>query len=210
MDPTPPPLDAVLVLAGGESRRLGRPKAWIDWDGRPLLARVVDRLADLAPEALVVGRPGQELPETPARRVDDDRPGEGPLAGLATGLGNVEDRLGPRALVAVSACDHPFADPELFRALATALGDADVALPRHEGRVHGLQGVWRAGLAEACDVALERGDRRVLAAVDATSLRIVEAGDLPGRIDLGRALLNVNDSGDLERARSAGRGSGGA
>lgn len=200
---SPPRITAIVVLAGGESRRLGRPKAWIDWGGEPLLARIVRRLGPLAPgEVVVAARAGQSLPPTDARRVDDRREGAGPLAGLAAALAEVADRRGPDAAVAVSACDHPFADPALFRALSHRMGTAAVAVPRLEGRLHVLQAVWRARLGEACERALERGERRVRSVVDGVSSAIVDPDSMPPEIDLRRALLNVNDSDDLARARA--------
>lgn len=197
---------AVVILAGGESRRLGRSKASLDWEGEPLLARIVRRLAPLAPgEVVVAARPDQPLPETAARRVADRRPGAGPLAGLSVALGDVARRHGPDAVVAVSACDHPFVEPALFRALSDQIGDADLAVLRFEGRLHVLQAVWRAGLGAECERALAVGERRVRAVLDRTRTRVVDPIELPERIDLALALLNVNDSDDLARARDFAR-----
>lgn len=205
--PASPLPGAVVVLAGGESRRLGSPKAWIDWDGEPLLARILRRLEPLAPgEAVVAARPDQPLPETTARRVDDRRAGAGPLAGLAVALGDVAARLGPEVPVAVSACDHPFADPGLFRALGRLLGDADLVVPSHAGRLHVLQAIWRARMGIECERALADGERRVRTVLDRARVRIVELDQLTGAFDPGRALLNVNDSADLARARALEEG----
>lgn len=204
-DPLPPEkvaIDAVLVLAGGASRRLGRAKAWLDWDGETLLARVTRRLTPLADHVVVAARPGQRLPHGPWTLVEDALPGAGPLAGLAAGLGRIaeEDRA---ARVAVAACDYPFADPTLFRALAGH--DAAVVLPRHAGHLHPLQAVWRARLGTACAAALGRGDRRVRSVVDTAGGTVVEAAAIPG-VDPARALLNVNDPGTLARARALDAG----
>src|SRR5947208_3859822 len=54
---------ALLILAGGKSSRMGRPKAWLPFHGQPMLARVLDRLAPLFEERVVVRAPRQELPE---------------------------------------------------------------------------------------------------------------------------------------------------
>src|SRR5205823_13441144 len=76
----------VVILAGGRSSRMGRPKAWLDFDGVPLLQRIINRLEASFSHFLVVAAPGQELPRTAARVVYDEQPGEGPLGGLVVGL----------------------------------------------------------------------------------------------------------------------------
>ena len=100
-------IDAVLVLAGGEGRRLGGPKAWLDWSGEPLLGRVVRRLSPLSDRVVVAARSGQRLPDGPWERVDDAIADAGPLAGVAAGLTALS---GPGAALraAVCACDADF------------------------------------------------------------------------------------------------------
>src|SRR5437764_557611 len=84
---------ALVVLAGGQSSRMGRPKAWLPFRGQPMLARVLGRLAPLFTEQIVVRAPGQELPAVAARFVEDEAPGQGPVAGLAAGLAAVSQTL---------------------------------------------------------------------------------------------------------------------
>src|SRR5438105_9533019 len=97
---------SVIILAGGRSSRMGEPKAWLDFGGEPLLARVVGRLREAFPEFVVVAAPGQELPEVGAARVEDEHPGEGPLGGMIAGL-----RAVTRPLALVLSCDVPFVSP---------------------------------------------------------------------------------------------------
>ncbi|MGH7550553.1 MAG: molybdenum cofactor guanylyltransferase [Gemmatimonadota bacterium] len=195
-------IDAVVVLAGGEGRRLGGPKAWLGWGGRPLLLHLVERLAALSrAPPVVVGTPGMELPPGSYARVDDARIGEGPLAGLAAGLGAVE-AIDVGARVAVCACDCPFVGPELFRFLAGVDPQAKVVVPKFGDHLHPLIAIWRAGTAAACRRALERGERRVLAALEELAPRVVPAEEFPAGFDLARTLFNLNDRRDLLRARS--------
>ena len=195
-------IDAVLVLAGGEGRRLGGPKAWLEWQEMPLLLHLLGRLGGLAdrPPLVAAGR-GMELPAGAYDRVDDDPPGAGPLGGLAAGLSVLEKTM-PEARVAVAACDGPFTVPRLFRFLAGAAPKADVVLPEHAGRLHPLAAVWRAWAAGACRRALERGERRVFAALADLDHVVVSSGDFPVGLDPDRILLNLNDRSDLLRARS--------
>ena len=62
-------MPAGIVLAGGRSRRMGTPKAWLDWHGTTLLRRACGIVArGTSGPVIVVRAPGQELPELPARR----------------------------------------------------------------------------------------------------------------------------------------------
>jgi molybdopterin-guanine dinucleotide biosynthesis protein A len=195
-------IDAVLVLAGGEGRRLGGPKAWLEWQGTPLLLHLLERLSGLAaPPPLVAAPHGTTLPRGPYRRVYDVVPAAGPLGGLAAGLGVLETSF-PEALVAVAACDTPFSDPRLFRFLAEVAPGADVVLPEHAGRLHPLASVWRARAAGACRRSFEGGERRLLAPLDDLKHVVVPSADFPTGLDPERILLNLNDRSDLLRARS--------
>src|SRR6266705_5347373 len=97
----------LLVLAGGESRRMGRPKAWIEVprsQGDTVLLRyVVERLAPAFSEVMVsFAQPEQMEQHLPYRVVFDRKPAAGPLAGLESGL--ISSR---HDLVFAVACDMP-------------------------------------------------------------------------------------------------------
>ncbi|MGH9476287.1 MAG: GTP 3',8-cyclase MoaA [Terriglobales bacterium] len=101
------------ILAGGHSSRMGRSKAWLDWQGQPLLAHMVAlaRAAGAGPIA-VVAPPDVELPPiSGACRLHDVVAARGPLGGLLAAL-----RWQPRALVL--ACDLPHLSPVFLRWLA--------------------------------------------------------------------------------------------
>ena len=102
------------MLAGGRSSRMGTDKAWLDWHGVPLVVHVARAVtAAVQGRVVVVGAPGQDLP--PGLDVlRDPQAHQGPVAGLATGLGAL---LEERAFVC--GCDQPFAHSvigELLRA----------------------------------------------------------------------------------------------
>jgi molybdopterin-guanine dinucleotide biosynthesis protein A len=188
----------LLVLAGGQSRRMGRDKATLEWEGTPLLLHVIDRLAPIAAQVWVAARPGQTLPVGEYKRVDDARPGEGPLAGLSRGLAAIA-REGNTSAVAVAACDYPHADPALFPALLAASPHAPAIVPLLDGRAHPLLAIWRSDLAPACERALARGARRVREVLDEVGAMEIDARKLLGDA-AERAFQNVNDPDALKKA----------
>lgn len=149
-----------VVLAGGRSSRMSRPKADLEWHGSTLLRRVVGLAARGAGGPVVVVRaPGQALPALPAdvEVVDDEVAGRGPLQGLAAGLA----ALSARAEVAfVCATDLPFLHPAYVGRVLAGLGAADVALPTVGGFRQPLAAAYRTSLATRAQRLLAAGSSR--------------------------------------------------
>ena len=120
----PPPLVPTLigmsqflgaVLTGGRSTRMGEDKAAVEIAGRPMSAWVTSALRSSIPGAdrlIVLGRnPLGEIPNL------QDRPGDGPLSGLAA-LADLPEDFGPTPdAVLLVAVDHPWVRPTTLRAL---------------------------------------------------------------------------------------------
>lgn len=183
---------AGVVLAGGASSRMGRDKALVEIDGRPMIVHVAEALSDggCSPvwcqggDPVGLGRLGFEVVP------DDDtgRPGRsGPIAAIATALAN-----SPATMVVVAACDLPDLTGDLVRSLVRVSMDSGaVAVATNAGRRH-LVAAWpTASLAElvrAIDqgVASYAGALAELGAVDVEVpsgvVRNVNLpSDLPGR-----------------------------
>src|SRR5437764_5768651 len=79
---------AGIVLCGGQSSRMGRPKAWLPFVGETMLGREVRLLGTVVSPVVVVAAPDQEVPPLPSGVlvVRDPQRGRGPLQGLAAGL----------------------------------------------------------------------------------------------------------------------------
>jgi len=123
-------VDTALILAGGSSRRFGRPKALEVVAGTTIVERVVEAVAPFAGE-VVVSIAEAPLAETLRRLlptaafVIDRRQGKGPIEGIIRGI---EVARGERLLVA--PCDAPLLQPELYRLLLASLGAHDAAVPK--------------------------------------------------------------------------------
>src|SRR5688572_9235121 len=130
-------LAAGIVLCGGKSSRMGRPKAWLPFGPEVLLQRVVRVVRAVLDPVVLVAAPGQDLPALPENVViaRDDREFLGPLNGLATAL----DPLAGRAeAVYLSSCDVPFLRPAFVRRVVEGLADGDVCVPDVGGHRHPL------------------------------------------------------------------------
>lgn len=140
---------AGVVLTGGRSSRMGRPKAALEWHGSTLLYRITALMARTVDgPVVVVGAPGQELPELPpgVEVVTDPVQGLGPLQGIGVGLAAVADRA-PVAFVC--STDMPLLHPAFVERVLHALDAPDVvvALPHTGGHRQPLAAAYRTALA---------------------------------------------------------------
>jgi molybdopterin-guanine dinucleotide biosynthesis protein A len=200
-------ISAGVVLAGGQSSRMGRPKAALEWHGSTLLRRTAQIMARATSGPVVVVRAaGQDLPELPAGVLvaDDPREGRGPLHGIAAGLAALTGRAD---LAFVSSTDLPFLHPAFIRRVLGVLAeseDTDVALPVARGYKQPLAAGYRVSLAETAE-RLVKDDRlrpaflfeqcRVRTLDDAELLRGPVLAALDPELD---SVLNVNTPAEPE------------
>jgi molybdenum cofactor guanylyltransferase len=202
---------AGVVLAGGRSSRMGRPKAALEWHGSALLSRTVGILARATGGPVVVVRAsGQDLPELPEHTlvVDDPRDGRGPLQGIAAGLAALAGRADTAF---VSATDLPFLHPAFIRRVLRALAEreeTDVALPVAAGYPQPLAAAYRVRLAPTAERLVKEDRLRPAFLFDQCAVERLDDGALRADALLAAldpdldSLLNVNTQADYEQARA--------
>jgi len=163
--------ESAIVLCGGRSSRMGRPKAWLPWRGQPMVAHVVSRLREVVRDVVVVTSRDLDLPPIDARVVRDRRTGLGPLAGICEGLGHVEGEL-----AFVSGTDAPYLSA---RFVSTLLGVGGPAAPRSAAAVETLAAVYPRSGVERGRALLAAGKRRPLFLLEAVGYRSVPVEQLP-------------------------------
>ncbi len=195
-----PPFDAV-ILAGGDSTRMGRDKAGLEVEGRPLLARQIDLVRGLGPdEVFISGRREGDYHAFGCPVVRDAEAGVGPLAGLAAAW---EASRAP--LLLVLAVDLPRMNRTVLASLLAACSAERGAVARVAGRVEPLVAVYPRAAAARVRELLAAGRR----AAGELAARCAQAG-LVGWVDLpaaqAAAFLNWNRPEDLPDPPAAAAG----
>jgi molybdenum cofactor guanylyltransferase len=190
---------------------MGRDKASLEWDGRPLVVSVCERVAAAVDgPVVVVTAAGQSLPSLPARvEIAEDLVADrGPLEGLRSGL----TALAARAELAfVTSVDAPHLRSELIQALVRQLGDADAAMPATGGLAHPLTAVYRTSLLGLVTELLDTGERRARAVGERCQTIFVSRETLLEDSALRavdpelRSLSDVDTPADLDAAVAATR-----
>jgi molybdenum cofactor guanylyltransferase len=182
----------LLVLAGGESRRMGRSKPWIEVGNTVLLRYVVERLASTFSEVLVsFSEPEQMEQHVPYRVVFDRKQNAGPLAGLEAGLMGAKHQV----LFAV-ACDMPYVTHGAAEMAVAAARNCDAAIPRHDGLFEPVCGAYRKTALPSIVGALDAGQFTAHDVVENLDVTWLEGLD-PAQFE------SLNTPADLERFHAA-------
>lgn len=194
-----------FVLAGGQSRRMGRDKTQIPWSSGTLLTRAVGALKEIASEVLIVGTVKSASAAVVA--IADLFPERGPMAGIHAALKhtNTDWNL-------ILAVDLPLVSPELLGFIAGRCPNASglAVVPKVSGRLQPLCAAYHRDLVAEIERAIATDDlsihrllERLSTGIMGTSgdIRIIEDEELVAQGFNTEVLINVNTPEDLERAR---------
>jgi molybdopterin-guanine dinucleotide biosynthesis protein A len=193
-------IPAAVILCGGASQRMGRPKAWLPFGHERMLERVVRLAGTVARPIVVVAAADQVLPElgVDVAVVRDPAPGRGPLQGLAAGLGALADSV---ELVYATATDVPFLEPRWIGRLVELSDGYDLVIPFVGGYHHPLAALYRRHTVLPAIEGLLIEDRlRLSILVDAVKTRVVDESEMKSVDPELQTLRNLNSPEDYARA----------
>ncbi len=193
--PDPRPLASAIILAGGKSSRMGRPKALLPFDGEPLIAHTVHTLGRLFGDIVVVAAPEQKLPPLPVTLVRDEIAYRGPVGGIYYGLQAARTEVS-----FVTSCDAPFLNLALIAHLLSQITDCDVVVPHWQDRLQPLHAVYHRSVAPLLQAQLERGELRPIFLYQKVRTREVGAEELRRFDPEGLSFRNLNSPEDYQAA----------
>lgn len=183
-----------LVLAGGQSRRMGRDKSFLSYRGVPLFERAARTLDGVCKE-VYISCTDPDLYRTCGRPVlGDTYGGRGPLDGIAAAL-----KMGD---LMVLAADLPLIPLDFLNVLPQVIGEADGALFWEGERVEPLAAFYRQRTVGRALKVLESPDRSVRAWLKRLSLKRLSVADIQPWDE--RIFLNVNDPESYEHLIRSG------
>lgn len=188
----------VCVQAGGASSRMGEDKALKPFLGRPLIQRVIDRLSPIADEVIVTTNRPADYAFLNLRLFPDLKPDRGALGGLYTAAASAS-----HPIVAVVACDMPFASARLIEGMSRLLveKEADVVITKSDEGYEPLHAVYRrATCLPAIEAAIEADQWKVIAWFPQVRVVELSAEEVKSFDPQGLAFWNVNTPEEFARA----------
>ena len=186
-----------IVLAGGGGKRLGTDKAFLEIGGQVLIEGIVEKMARIGDEVIIVTNSPQRYGHLEARVVGDVYPGKGALGGMYSGLKAARNH---HSLVV--ACDMPFLDLKLLRYMILLSPGQDVVIPRVGGLTEPLHAIYSKQCLQPIERVLAGGGGRIIDFFPEVRVRYIEEQEIKLFDPQCLSFFNINTPADLEKARS--------
>jgi molybdopterin-guanine dinucleotide biosynthesis protein A len=183
-----------LILAGGDSRRMGQDKAALVLDGESLLDRVSTTIQQIFFKTIISVR--QLRSEVKVQQVCDELPGNGPLAGLIAGLAQAETPW-----VFAVACDMPFVTADVVIHLAALRNGFQAVVPMVGGYPQPLAAFYAVSTLETMRESMAAGDRSLLGVLMKLQVRYVSEAELREFDPQLRSFFDLDTPQDFQAAQ---------
>ena len=187
-----------LILAGGDSRRMGQDKAGLMLDGKSLLERVTATMQQIFPNVIVSVRRLRGEVDLP--QVCDEHEASGPLAGLIAGLAQVDTPW-----VFAVACDMPFVSTRVVEHLAGCRGKFQAVVPVVGGYEQPLAAFYAKSTLEAMRASLAAGDRSLRGSLEKLEVNYVSEAELLAADPQLRSFFDLDTPQDFQAAQIQNR-----
>jgi len=172
-----------IIMAGGESQRMGTDKRLLLIGGQTMIEKVRDQLCGRFKRIIISANDPEKLRFLGLEVVPDRFPRQGPLMGIASALEASKSELN-----FVVACDIPHIDIHLVEQMLAEAesGGADVVIPvTSGGRIEPLFAVYRRSVLEAANSVLASGKRRISDLFDLCKVKYVtlSEADVPANLN---------------------------
>lgn len=190
---------SIVIQSGGQSSRMGEEKGLVSFCDKPLIQNVLERVAHLGDEVIIVTNKPELYKFLGIKTVTDIYENYGALAGLHSGLSHATYDL-----VINLACDIPYVDPSLVAFLVDELKQnpqADVVIPKTELGFEPMQAVYRKSRClPAVELMINKGKRRMISWFDLVTVQEINEPKLRSFDKDLKTFLNLNSKHDLQLA----------
>lgn len=167
-----------IILAGGESRRFGSPKALARLKGQYFIEYAIQSLEGFTMENVIISHSTitSELKKVTSLPVIEDVPefkGKGPLAGLATGMNYLQSDW-----YIILPCDTPTMTKAVITSLVEHINeDVDAIIPVVNGRIQPLIGLYHSRVLDKVNKLLESDQYKMMKLLDQVKVKSIDFED---------------------------------
>ncbi len=183
---------SAVILAGGNSIRMGENKAFLHINGVPIITRIYTLLEELFEEIIIVTNHKDLFRDFNSKIHADLIPNKGALGGLYTGIffSNFQHAF-------CVACDMPFLKRALIEFLVSKVIDEDAIIPRTADGLQPLHAIYSKNCLEAMSKIIEQNKQRIIDFYDFVRVKILDEKEFLHLDPCRESFINVNTPEEL-------------
>jgi molybdopterin-guanine dinucleotide biosynthesis protein A len=178
-----------IILAGGQSKRMGTDKGLIGLSGKPLISYAIDTLSGICGEILISAN-DDAYNSFGLKVVPDLMTGQGPMGGIYSCMKAVKTKY-----VIVLSCDMPFVDKQIIDLLLTGKNHYQAVLPGHKGFMQPVCALYNSEILPIIEHHLFSGKLKLAGFIEMLNHKIVEIS-----YEDEYKLLSINTKSELLEA----------
>ncbi len=189
---------AALVLAGGDSKRFGYPKAFLNFNGKLIIDHIIESLSRCFADIIVVTHLPERLQHLEVKTTKDliDIPSKSSLRGLHAGL-SVSDFT----YNFVIACDMPFVNLDFIKYMYFAKDGHDVVVPEIDGYLQPLYAFYKRNCVDIIEENLYSGRFKITEFFKKVKVRYIDTEEINRFDPEQKMFFNINTSEDYQQAQ---------
>lgn len=185
-----------VILAGGESRRMGSDKSLLPIQGARFIDHVYSRMSSLFDEVIIVTNSPELYSEIDCRKVPDLYYAQGALAGVHSGLSHARMEQ-----IFVVGCDMPFVSERVVRHICAQADRGDLVIPNSSSGHEPLHALYSKSCLPAMEQVLDAGQKRIMLFFDQVKMVEISSGEIKQLDPEEKSFQNINTPEDYFRLR---------
>lgn len=174
---------------------MGRDKSFVLVDGRPMIEIIVEKVAGLGDETILITNKPDEYVHLGLPMFGDVYVDHGSLGGIYTAVYHATH---PHTLIV--ACDMPWLNRDLLQYMIQLKNEADVVVPRWEKFPEPLHAIYNKNCLAPIQTNLEAKQLKITRFFSQVTVRFVEREEIARFDEYGRSFTNINTPQDLDEA----------
>lgn len=192
-----------VLLAGGKSRRFGKPKAFASFEEQDFWKYSIDAMSENTDQQIIISQPdlvSRFKGKTSCEILEDDESvmGKGPLAGIYTAIKHKRAKW-----YVIISCDVPLIKRQTIHSLLNLRNDqVQAIIPQIKGKLHPLIGIYHYTVLDKIEQQLRDGDYRVIKLLEKITVCYVSEHDLNTEV---KSFCNINSQEDYKELLTNGK-----
>jgi len=181
---------SLIILAGGNSSRMGTDKALLKLNGKTFVQTLYDNLKDIC-EDVIISTNNPKINVSGAKIIADEIKNIGPMGGLYTCIKQIKTDY-----TFVVTVDTPLVSKKLLQKIFSQSGTYDISVIKHNNKVHPLIGVYRKNITKLLETEMAQKKYKVMKLIEKTKHQIISVSN-----EYEKELFNVNSKEDYEHLK---------